>query len=137
MAMFAALKGSLAELKRGRPGRRFQDHHEKAQRSTNRGALRRWMNYLLAGVALAIGVVLVFVPGPAVVFFFLAGALLAPESRVVARGMDWSEVKIRCLCAWGARQWRRLSHAGKIAIASLLTVGGVAGALTFWRIIRS
>ncbi|MEY4938552.1 MAG: hypothetical protein RIQ93_287 [Verrucomicrobiota bacterium] len=134
--MLTALKRSLANLKLGRPGRRFEQHYEWAQQSESRGASRRWINFLLAGITFAIGVVLVFIPGPAVVFFFITGALLAPESRAIARFMDWSEMKIRALWQWAISQWRGLSQAGKIAAASLLAMVGVVGALTFWRILR-
>lgn len=134
--MFGAVKRTLEDLKRGQPGQRFKQHHERAQRSKSGRGARRWVNLLLALLAFAIGVVLVFIPGPAVLFFFLAGALLAPESRAIARFMDWAEVKIRAVWHWVTAHWRRLSHAGKIAAGSVIAMGGVAGAFAFWRILR-
>jgi hypothetical protein len=56
---------------------------------------------IFALLAFAVGVVLAFIPGPAVVFFGIAAALLASESMTVARALDRVEVWLR-----GA--WRRL-----------------------------
>lgn len=135
--MLAALKRSMGELSRGTPGRRFQQRYERAQQLEPRGGIRRAINYVVAVGAFSIGVVLVFIPGPAVVFFVLAGALLAPESRAVARVMDWAEVKVRAIWQWAGGRWRSLSQAGKIAAASLGALAGAAGALTFWHLLRS
>ena len=56
-----------------------------------------------AVLCLAIGIVLTFIPGPAFVFFGLAGALLSIESRWIARVLDRAEVSARKLLA----RWRR------------------------------
>ena len=71
---------------------------------------------LIAGLlALAIGLVLTVFPGPAVPFFFISGGLLAAESRIIARFMDWSEIVCRKILAWGKRQWKRMPLAGRVA----------------------
>src|SRR5687768_16506516 len=94
------------DLKRGRPGRRFQDRYERARHEeASTGAAQRIGLIVAALVCFAIGLVLAVMPGPAVVFFFLAGGLLATESPWVARFMDWGELKIRKLVAWGKRRW--------------------------------
>ncbi len=86
-------------LKRSRPGRRFSERYEASRRGADRATVvQRVLRIVGAAVAIAIGVVLVFIPGPAVLFFAIAGALLASESRGVARALDWSEVKLRA--AW-------------------------------------
>lgn len=72
-----------------------------------------------AVVCLAIAVVLSVIPGPAIPFYFLAGGLLATESRAVARAMDWSEVRARRVAAWGKRRWRTLPRAAKGALLVL------------------
>lgn len=76
---------------------------------------------------MAIGVVLVFIPGPAIVFFFLAGTLLALDWLWMARTLDWLEVKLRAWWESGRRAWRRLPTAGRVA---LLVVGASAAAAT-------
>ncbi|MGH7335962.1 MAG: PGPGW domain-containing protein, partial [Myxococcota bacterium] len=50
---------------------------------------------VIAIVCFAAGVVLVFIPGPAVLFFALGGALLATQSLWVARALDAIEVRGR------------------------------------------
>ena len=67
-------------------------------------------------VCLAIGAVLAVIPGPALPFFFLGGGLLATESRVVARFMDWAEVRLRKIIAWAKRRWHRMPLIGRIAV---------------------
>lgn len=68
---------------------------------------------------LAIGLVLSVIPGPAIPFFFLAGGLLATESRFVARGMDWLEVRLRRILAWGKRRWKTLRQPGRVVVVAL------------------
>ncbi len=128
--MAATLQRSLRHywksLKQGRPGHRFQAHYAESQRQERgRGTCGRLALIAAAVVCFAIGVVLVFIPGPAFVFFFLGGGLLASESKFVARIMDWSEVKGRKLAHWGAATWRRL---GPIARAGVLVAAAAAGA---------
>lgn len=114
-------------LRRGRPGRRFQDRYT-ASRGADRGNFwSRLARIGLAALAIAVGIVLVFIPGPAVLFFAIAGALLASESRMVARFMDWNEVWIRKAVTWVARQWARRSLPGKITVC-VVTGAMAAGA---------
>ena len=85
---------------------------------------------LLAPLSLAVGVVLMFIPGPAVLFFALAGALLASHSMPVARALDWLELKLRAALAKGRAWWSRASPAKKSAVvlALLLVVAGIGAA---------
>lgn len=80
---------------------------------------------ILAMLAAAVGVVLMFIPGPAIVFFFLAGALLASDWLWMARLLDWSEVKLRSLGRRATQIWRGMSfgtRAAVIAAAGCLSV---------------
>jgi hypothetical protein len=104
-------------LRRGRPGHRFRAHYERSRQSERCGAAERLVLVTIAVVLIAIGIVLTVIPGPAIPFFFIAGGLLASESKLVARFMDASEVLIRKIVAWGKRVWRRLPLAGRIGVA--------------------
>jgi hypothetical protein len=107
-------------LRRGKPGHRFQDHYLQARRSGRRaGALQRVLFYGAAVVCVLIGIVLSVIPGPAIPFFFLAGGLLATESRVIARFMDWCEVRLRNVAAWGKRRWKRLPLFARVILVIL------------------
>jgi hypothetical protein len=63
-----------------------------------------------AGLSFAIGVVLAVIPGPAIVFFALAGALAAAVSAWVARVLDRAEVLGRRLIS-RFQHWRRVKAA--------------------------
>ena len=125
------------DLKRGRPGRRFQDRYERARfQEAKGGAWQRIALIAAALVCLVIGLVLSVMPGPAVLFFFLAGGLLATESRVVARFMDWSEVRLRHVLAWAKRRWRQLSLAGRVAVVTLGACSAMGVLYLFYQFIR-
>jgi hypothetical protein len=100
--MLSRLKDTLNELRHAEPGQRFQAFHDKQQELSP-----RWTRPLyLAGafVSFAVGVVLVFIPGPAVVFFALTGALLATQSAWLAKKLDAAEVKGRKLWPFKKKQ---------------------------------
>ena len=136
--MIARLKRQWKTLQRARPGRRFEERYEAAQRKENRASFfARVVRFTIATAALAVGVVLMFIPGPAVLFFAISGALLASESRGVARFLDWSEVKIRAVVRWATRFWKKLPVVGKVAIALVGAAGSVgAGYLGYTVIAR-
>ncbi len=96
------------------PGQRFQKEHDRHERATQgRSPLIKAIYPLLAILALAIGVVLAFIPGPAFVFFGLAGALMAMQSRTVAgwldRGEVWARARVARFKAWRARKRHTLA----------------------------
>jgi hypothetical protein len=62
--------------------------------------------------------------------------LLATESRVIARFMDWSEVQLRKGIAWLRRRWRALPKFGKVAVLALAVCGSIAGAYISIQLLR-
>ncbi len=134
--MTSKLKRQWTALQRARPGRRFEERYEAAQRKENRASiLARVVRFTIATAALAVGVVLVFIPGPAILFFAIAGALLASESRGVARFLDWSEVKIRAVLGWARRNWKKLPIAGKVAVAIVGAIGTAGAGYLSYRVV--
>ena len=94
--MIGMLRRAWHEFKQLPPGERFRTVHEQ------QANLPRWVKLLVIVAALvscAIGVVLTFIPGPAIVFYALAAALLAIESAWVARALDRGELAARGLAA--------------------------------------
>ena len=86
------------QLKSWPAGQRFQRFYMMHARH-----LSVWARCVLIGAALcslAIGVVLVFIPGPAVVFFAVSCALAATQSLWIARHVDMAELKGRILVRW-------------------------------------
>lgn len=106
--MFQRLKRSLDQLKHDEPGRRFRNRCDAMRRDGGPGFWGRIGLYASAILCILIGIVLVFIPGPAVLFFFLAGGLLATESPVIARWMDKLELLVRRVWNTIRRRWRRL-----------------------------
>lgn len=135
--MKAELKRRVKHEMRGRPGRRFQDRYERARKKQEASKYRRILNIALALVLAAVGVVLVFIPGPAVVFFFLAGGLAASESRLVARAMDWLEVKVRTVVGGLRRRWSRISRGGRAALIGAGAGVSLAGTYAGWWLVRN
>src|SRR3954471_13071183 len=114
------LRAHWEALKRGKPGHRFQSRYERARRSERKAGAAQRIAMLAGGiVCLVIGAVLVVFPGPAIPFFFLAGGMLATESRTIARFMDWGEVRVRKTGGWAKRRWRRLPAAARVILAIL------------------
>lgn len=84
---------SWRELKRGEPGRRFQNRYERRGRSG--GGLRKWL--LIAGGLLLVlaGIVFLPLPGPGMLIIAAGALLMAEESLSAARALDWLERKAR------------------------------------------
>ena len=117
------LREHWEELKHGRPGRRFRDRYDRTHKKTARavGTAMRIGLFVVALLCLAVAVVLSVIPGPAIPFFFVAGGLLASESRIIARVMDWFEVRARSLGGRAKRLWKTLPFFARIG----LTVAGL------------
>ena len=125
------------ELKRGRPGRRFQDRYERARREDKECGAGQRIVMLIAGiVSLAIGALLVVFPGPAIPFLFIGGGFLATESRVIARFMDWSEVRLRLLFRWGKGHWRKLPAVARVLLLMLAACCSAATMYFSYRLMR-
>jgi hypothetical protein len=101
--VLARLKRLGRRLRKLPPGERFQTLHRE-QKDRPPAVKAAFLGF--AVLCLAAGVVLMFIPGPAVLFFALAGALLATQSRHVARWLDWGELRARKAVA-ALRRWRR------------------------------
>jgi hypothetical protein len=114
-------------------GRRFETFYEwELQQNRKRTSLHTLLLWGVALVSIAVGVVLVFIPGPAVLFFAIAGAIFAMQSRRAARALDWTEVKIRGAARRLRRWWRYLSKLEKVAAIAgiaMLTIGFGAAAV--------
>jgi hypothetical protein len=127
--VFSKLKAEWQALRRGRPGHRFQTRYTAAHRMVGRGTLvSRIVRMVIAVACIVVGIVLMFIPGPAILFFVIAGSLLASESKFVARFLDWSELRIRSVLKWAADFWKRCSAPAKATLvcAALALAGGAA-----------
>jgi fatty acid desaturase len=126
-------------LRRGQPGKRFQARYRSGQKAVKEAGAGhkalRIFRLLVALGCVVVGVVLVFIPGPAILFFLIAGGLLSAESIVVARFLDWAEVKLRAGWTWSKRHWKKLPLAGKIGVMVLAAAFAGAGAYAVYRFV--
>lgn len=90
--MLGRLRQGWRELRRGTPGRRFE---ERYRRRHTHGVLRKAL-VMAAGVLLVLaGIPLLPLPGPGLVVIAAGAALIAQESRTAARALDWLERRLR------------------------------------------
>lgn len=138
MDMSNPLTKQWQTLKRGKPGERFAQRYEAGQKVKKAAGpgfkLLRVVRILIALGSVVVGVILVFIPGPAILFFLISGSLLAAESLTIARFLDWTELKLRAAFSWSTRHWRRLHLAGKIALSGLVATGAGGFAYVAYRL---
>ena len=109
--MWKALKRRWRELRSSRPGHRFQERYERSRRArSEKSALRRFAQPVAGLVILAAGIFFCIFPGPGLPLVVIGAALLSGESLVVAKTMDWLEIRIRKVLSWLRRTWRHPSH---------------------------
>jgi hypothetical protein len=101
------VKSEWRGLRGSKPGERFVQFHDHMREVSPSWV--RPLYVVLAVVSFAVGVVLAFIPGPAVVFFALAAALAATQSRWLAERLDAVEIVLR---RWLAEYKKRRGRAG-------------------------
>src|SRR5918994_7555806 len=120
--MMARTKQSWRAFKESKPGHRFQDRYRRRQESEHGWRDPRKLFYVVGGLVLAVGsLVLGVLPGPGTLTFFLGLGMIAGEFRPVARLLDWAEVRVRKVAQWVRGIWRS-SVAGKALVASVATI---------------
>ena len=121
------LKKQWEAFRRLPPGERFKFRYREEQRSLlGKSGWKRALSLMLVPLSFAIGVVLMFIPGPAILFFLLAGALLSSHVLWAARALDWAELRLRSAAKTARTWWTRSSFVEKIPVflAALMVVLG-------------
>jgi hypothetical protein len=122
---------------RGEPGHRFRDRYWRNKRSREGGSwVRRAGRFVIAMVAIAVGAVFAVIPGPAVVFFVLAGGLLASDWLWLAGVLDAGEVRARRVWHRLHRLWQRLPRAAHIALVVLGAALSAGSAYAFYHLMN-
>lgn len=98
--MVERLKNAWRQLKQGAPGERFAQFHARRD-GLRRGRPWKYIFPPLGFALVAIGLILLPAPGPGMLVTLAGLTLLARESLMVARALDWAELRVRRL---GARR---------------------------------
>lgn len=117
--MFDALKKEWRRIKSSEPGRRFQDQFERKKDQEQ----RPWKKPLMICVGVTIiaaGIFFLPMPGPGFLIILVGAAMVARQSLVMARFLDWSEVRLRRLFGRLRELWRKLSIPGRIAFCAMV-----------------
>ena len=102
--MLRRLKTLWKRLETLEPGRRFQTFHREQR---DKPPAVKAAFFAVAIACFAVGLVFVLIPGPAILFFALGGALLATQSLRVARVLDATEIWGRKTLDSIRERWRR------------------------------
>jgi hypothetical protein len=97
--MLKRAKLEWQDFKHWPAGRRFTLFYERHHRPGIH--IGKVLVSFAAAVTFVIGVILAFIPGPAILFFAITAALVATQSRWVAGKLDRSEM-------WGRKRWRAI-----------------------------
>jgi Putative transmembrane protein (PGPGW) len=98
--------GEWKAVRADRAGRRFCNHYSR-MREPGRASLRA-LALVVGPLLVAIGVVLLFIPGPGLIVIALGAAFLCGQSRKLARGLDRAEPRLHRAIARGRRTWQKL-----------------------------
>jgi uncharacterized protein (TIGR02611 family) len=125
--MWEKFKQTWRRLKAGNPGQRFQQEFRR-RHGAGRSPIQKALLIVGGLLLMAAGFLLLFIPGPGLVFLFAGGFLIAQQSLVAARALDWSEIRLRKLLAWSLRAWRRSSTTLKVlVVVAVVVVLGAVG----------
>ena len=117
LRVLKSLKQQWRDLKKGRPGNRFQDRYERNKEGrADESALRRWVQPLAGMLLFVAGVFFCVFPGPGLPLLVVGAMLLAERSRVMARVLDWSEMNVRKSISKAKKWWREASLIARNAV---------------------
>lgn len=129
--MLDGLKSRLKEFLKDEPGSRFQARYERVRSTGNN--LPRTVLMMGGGlVVLAAGLVLLPAPGPGMVVVAIGAAMIAQESLVIAKFLDWLELRghngyLRLKARWV--RWPKVARLAVTIVALLFSTALAAGVL--------
>ena len=78
-------------------------------------------------LVMAIGLFFIIAPGPGLLVLFIGAGLIAQQSLLAARALDWSELQSRKLANWASGVWRHVP----LKIVLMLFAMFVTGAASY------
>src|SRR5919202_1915415 len=130
MVLIGRIKEDWRLFKASKPGYRFLGHYRRHRRrsrqrypSQGRFDFRKIL-FIVVGIAIAItSIVLGPLPGPGLGTFLLGLVILASELRIVARFLDWAEMKLRRPARRAKAAWVSLPRWARTVISTVAWVG--------------
>ncbi len=96
--MFNKFKRDWEALKASDPGHRFQDrYHRRRERYDKESSLRKIFVVTIGFLIIAVGIILLLIPGPGWATIVVGIAFMAGESLILAKVLDIGELTIRKL----------------------------------------
>ncbi len=122
-----AFREEWTQIKRSLPGRRFRNWYRRCRAAERGRSVYRRALHVTVGILIVLaGVVMLVTPGPGWLTIGLGAALLARESLLVARLLDWIELSGRRLARSAYRRWRAASPGGRAAAVAIPTAAVAA-----------
>ena len=99
--MIEKAKENWRRLKESKPGYRFKDYYHRRHQSRSGGFSLRAVFVMCLGTLVVLGgLIAVPGPGPGWLIILLGLGIFAGESKLIARFLDWVEVKLRRAARW-------------------------------------
>jgi hypothetical protein len=133
--MIVRTKQSWRHFEASKPGHRFQERYRRRQEGEHGWKDPRRLFYVVGGVVIAVGSLLLGVlPGSGTLTFFVGLGMIAGEFRPIARILDWAEVRARELGRWVGGVWRS-SAAGKASVVAAAAICATAVLYAAYRLL--
>ena len=124
--MIGRAKRSWRLFTSSKPGDRFQVRYYYHRQSRHgRSSLSRIFNIVVGSALVIFSIFFGWAPGPGLLTLVIGLSMLGSEFLVVARFLDWAEVRLRKLAKWARNVWKSAPPAGK-ALIVLAIVTSVA-----------
>jgi hypothetical protein len=115
--MIGRAKRSWRLFTSSKPGDRFQVRYYYHRQSRHgRSSLSRIFNIVVGSALVIFSVFFGWAPGPGILTLVIGLSMLGSEFLVVARFLDWAEVRLRKLAKWARNVWKSAPPAGKALI---------------------
>lgn len=113
--MLENFKQSLRHFGEAPPGKRFEQRFRELRQSRQSG----WRKAVFIGVGvliIAAGLLFLVTPGPGLLVVFVGAGLIAQQSLIAARALDWLDLWLRKLAKWGSGVWHRAPLVAKVVL---------------------
>jgi hypothetical protein len=134
MGALGEVKQEWRHFKADEPGQRFRNHRERMKEKPRGHSV---VAIAIGLLLVAIGVVLLFMPGPGTLLIAFGIALIASHSKRLCARMDRAEPKLRCVGRRCMTRWQAMPGTAKLSMLLALGMLAVAFGLGTWKFVVS